>query len=727
MELLDLPTEILQQILSYNLCFKKDWCADPYRSKFLARRRVCRTFDIIVSRFTIPLLDLGYLLDSYHWTWSVESITWVLATEVATHHDSRSPLVIMIRRAAETLGQVIGKWETDTSQEHPRSRSSHFMMDLWKEVSGAVVINQGTSEVIWKLLCQRGVMKRGWTPVELSQDYIQPVNDSDILSILAWYGDAAIVRWFMDDRQVDLNSQNHWFGLPLYIAAAAGHTEIVSFLLERNANVNEEGGIIDPLVNAGADLSLRDLNRDCASLTAVVGEEAEEMAQKLLNADCVDCSLDDAWEWTLANHAGEQGLITLVRSLLGNEVVDASCKESTAPLHFAIRCFHQDVSQAILSEYLDVRALQKREDGSPEAEGDSEELSDLQAPDMLPVDILLSIAKYLEPRDLLSFTDSTNLAPYLTTRHILESRNEEGETILHLVASQGRHDLIRLFPRQVFQRGTSNNVGVTPLHTAIRVGDVDTTRSLIDAGSDVNARDNQGHSAVLYAYKHDMKSILQLLLERGADPCSGKDHLETLMYQALEAQRLDIIQMIIDSGSDVKSPFSDKQFTPLMWATSLCFPDAVKLLLDAGSDPSIQHTNGGTALHLTSWRGFSSSSSEIVRLLLDYGADTSVRDNDGDTPLMSALNTSHMEMARLLIDSGCDLFARDHVGRGVLHYVHSDTDMVKLLLASGVDPLVRDDNGQTAADITINDKVRKVLQEAEAAAIAARNTSANAN
>lgn len=57
--------------------------------------------------------------------------------------------------------------------------------------------------------------------------------------------------------------------------------------------------------------------------------------------------------------------------------------------------------------------------------------------------------------------------------------------------------------------------------------------------------------------------------------------------------------------------------------------DAVKLLLEAGADPSVKSSQGDTALHWAAWDG----KIDVVRALVEGGADLNMLDNKGMTAL----------------------------------------------------------------------------------------------
>lgn len=76
--------------------------------------------------------------------------------------------------------------------------------------------------------------------------------------------------------------------------------------------------------------------------------------------------------------------------------------------------------------------------------------------------------------------------------------------------------------------------------------------------------------------------------------------------------------------------------------------DAVRLLLEAGADPSVQDKTSNPPLHLACMHGHPA----IVRLLLEYGADVNVRGRWGETPLYWACTNKTSEIASILIEAG---------------------------------------------------------------------------
>ncbi len=149
------------------------------------------------------------------------------------------------------------------------------------------------------------------------------------------------------------------------------------------------------------------------------------------------------------------------------------------------------------------------------------------------------------------------------------------------------------------------------LRDAAAQGQIQTVRTELEKGADVNTSDQLGRTALMLASFDGHTEIVRLLLSKGAQ-----------------------VDLRDSSGR-----------TALMYSSSGPFPETVQLLLDWKADPNIvDGIEQWTALMFAAGEG----QLEVVQILLKHGADPSLKDVDGDTALVFAQRRNHAEVARLL-------------------------------------------------------------------------------
>lgn len=118
---------------------------------------------------------------------------------------------------------------------------------------------------------------------------------------------------------------------------------------------------------------------------------------------------------------------------------------------------------------------------------------------------------------------------------------------------------------------------------AAKHGDSETLTELLDEGCDVNTKDENGWTPLLLASTKDHVEMVELLLDRSADPelATEKDGKTALMW-AVGEENIEIIRLLIDKGADInaKGKFEN---TALRIAKRRKFNDIIELLQEAGA------------------------------------------------------------------------------------------------------------------------------------------------
>ena len=180
-----------------------------------------------------------------------------------------------------------------------------------------------------------------------------------------------------------------------------------------------------------------------------------------------------------------------------------------------------------------------------------------------------------------------------------------------------------LTPRtKTFLGNAKDNEGNTALIWAVRMGHLDVVKYLVKAGVDLNAKNIDGHRALVYAVHNDKRNDIRAFLrEAGAKDDSGKTFL---------------ISAILDGEVD-----------------SLKIDSLDPRLLNARDD------NGNTALHYAAMRG----NNHLVEQLIKRGANINAINNGGNTALIGAVMTNHMEAVKQLMSAGADLNVKNRAGK----------------------------------------------------------------
>ncbi|PCG20424.1 ankyrin repeat domain-containing protein [Brachyspira sp. G79] len=160
--------------------------------------------------------------------------------------------------------------------------------------------------------------------------------------------------------------------------------------------------------------------------------------------------------------------------------------------------------------------------------------------------------------------------------------------------------------------------GFTPLMASLH--NITIAELLIEKGADIEAKDNDGINALVYASTYNNEEMVKFLLEKGADAntvCEiENEHTDissTPLMNAAYRGNTNIINMLLENGADINYT-TDYGMTALMMAASFNQFEAAKILLENNADTSITNGYGETALDLAKEEDYK----DIVELLEQY-------------------------------------------------------------------------------------------------------------
>jgi ankyrin repeat protein len=234
------------------------------------------------------------------------------------------------------------------------------------------------------------------------------------------------------------------------------------------------------------------------------------------------------------------------------------------------------------------------------------------------------------------------------------------------------------------------------------------------------------------------------------------------LADAIKKKRVEDVKDLISKGADVNQEVGSLGRTPLMIAAETGSVEIVKLLVEAGADPSAKDSQQYTVLNYAFKSGNAETEQFLAEMNIDFypdnpflyinrprglamclesGGDANkVNPGTGLTALHQAVNGHQFESVKVLLEMGADVNARE---QDVLNHMgflekkgsdntalaqaatYSSPEMAELLIQAGADVNARSSGGFTplmvAAGRGNTEVVKELLRAGADAGVAAKN------
>ncbi|KAH7418982.1 ankyrin repeat-containing domain protein [Cadophora sp. MPI-SDFR-AT-0126] len=422
------------------------------------------------------------------------------------------------------------------------------------------------------------------------------------------------------DLGARVNDENDKGADALHSACCAGRLDVVELLLAHGADVNAKGGkhrnalnaasaeghleIVQVLLAAGADVEAFDSHYG-NSLQAAAFYGHKDIVRVLADAG-VDVNMEGGVRGTALVSAASAGNLEMVKLLVELGVPMENTYDTANATIIAVRKGHEELVRYFISNGVDIDGmgeLRSTEEWTPLA------LAAHKGNEHL-VQVLLDLGASVEAEAGLHVTP---LIAAIDSDH-------SNQKVLEMLLAAGSD------ANELVTPGSKEKSGCA-LIAAIRRGDIQAVKLLLDHGADPNTVNGDECTPLMTAVRLQNEAIIDILMERGADVnlcCEpnldlDEDHVTvTALEVAAEYGHVALIHRLVGEGALLEVESDDTFFkTALQCAAYYGQAESISTLLDLGSDVHVVGGTFGTALQAAAL----SENEKCVDLLVAAGAD----------------------------------------------------------------------------------------------------------
>lgn len=540
--------------------------------------------------------------------------------------------------------------------------------------------------------------------------------------------DLNTVMELLKNENIDVNSKlgievsiDGWYlggATPLILASYLGYTDIVNALIEKDVDIkakddvdgcmaihlaaaNGKNEVIEILLDVDAS-NINDVdNKGNTPLHwASMKDRADTVS--LLIENGADIEAKDVDNWTALHYAAAFASLQTVEALVDNGADKNSLtKDGNIPVNYAkdetIKTYLSGgkIDREDTEEVIEEETKETTTENTEASETITEDDTNTELDTTQNGSIVAPAAVDLDPKQLELLIAVKNNDIIAVNALLKENVNpnfvdEEGYSPLHRAVLNDNLDVVNVLLsykdidteiKLPYEASVDDWYlgGATPLLVASYTGNADIVNALIEAGSDIRAKDDiDGATTIHIASANGNNEVINILL--------NKDN--TLINEA-------------DSMKD----------TPLHWASIKNQTDTISLLLANGADTKLTNSDGNTVLHYAAMYG----DVNTVNVLLEADSSlASVENNEGITPIYYAIIVSDNDILSSLINNGqIDVNKKDSLGYTPLHYAanYGNMEAVVLLVEEfNADKTIVNGDNFTASDIAANNSYYTIVE-----------------
>jgi ankyrin repeat protein len=260
--------------------------------------------------------------------------------------------------------------------------------------------------------------------------------------------------------------------------------------------------------------------------------------------------------------------------------------------------------------------------------------------------------------------------------------------------------------------------GETPLHVAVRNGNLPKVQELAETPKNIEAFDGRGMTPLHTAAARGGSEILDVLGKKcpNIEIQCAIGTKDTPLVLAARRGKVTSISVLLNNGAAIEGR-NNGDYSALMSASYECHAQAVAALLKRGANPNSRDKRGFSGSPLLLASGRNDLGIETMKLLVQHGADVNpIFHPIGWTPLLKACDMGNDGEVEFLLSVGANPNVKDSSQRTPLRHAihHARERSVRMLLDAGADREAVFDDGLRPvhlAAICGNYKIMQMLLE----------------
>ena len=233
--------------------------------------------------------------------------------------------------------------------------------------------------------------------------------------------------------------------------------------------------------------------------------------------------------------------------------------------------------------------------------------------------------------------------------------NRDIEAIKILLAHQVNN-------HHVFDINKPDNMGNTPLHFAVMIGDYNTILTLLNSGANASIQNQQHLTPLHEAVSLNLFEISKLLISKMTDVNCMDQNGTTPLHIAVRHNNSGLIKLLLESSADVnfKTTYG---WNMIHFTAALHSSQLLEKLVIYTKDINAKDDYGNTALHIAS----TLNHIDAMRILINYAANVDAKNFNNETALFDAVRNNNLECVKFLLKNGANPYIFNKESKIVLH------------------------------------------------------------